>query len=86
MSRDTERETPCYVISSNGFRESVMYVDDWCYSKSGYIGTSADDDKLREMIKADIRAHWPERNGIPLYFVSDHGNESRLRSIRLRRK
>lgn len=73
-------EGPCYVISSNGMRESAGYVDGWCYGPSEHLGYG---DDPRDIIKADIRKHW-ERNGIPCYFVSDHGNESRIRSIRLR--
>ena len=79
----TDRQTPCYVISSNGFVDTVSYVDDWCYGSSAYIGRETKGRSARELIKADIRRHWDERNGIPLYFVSDHGNESRARSIRL---
>ena len=38
---------------------------------------------IGELIKAHIRAR-PERNGIPLYYLSDHGNLHRGRAIRLR--
>jgi len=78
--------TPCYVVSSNGFKDSLSYQDGWCYGASQYLGTSSDDDEIRRLIKADIRAHYDERNGIPMYFVSDHGNISRRRAVRLRRR
>lgn len=78
--------TPCYVISSNGFSDSVSYQDDWCYAQSAYLGHSASDVRPEDIIKADIRRHWDERNGIPIYFISDHGNERRTRAIRLRRR
>jgi hypothetical protein len=76
--------TPCYVISSNGFKDRVSYQDDWCYGRSEYIGAEDDRRTARDVIKLDIRAHWNERNGIPIYFVSDHGNVHRSRAIRLR--
>lgn len=78
-------ETPCYVISSNGFRDSVSYQDDWCYGRSEYIGHDDDSRTARDIIKLDIREHFAERNGIPVYFVSDHGNIHRSRAIRLRK-
>jgi len=77
-------DRPCYVIASNGFRESVSYEDDWCYGKSRQLGTTSGDEDPRDTIKADIRKAPAERNGLPLYFVSDHGNVSRRRAIRLR--
>jgi hypothetical protein len=80
-----EMETPCYVISSNGFRDSVSYEDGWCYGPSEYIGCDDDTRAARDVIKADIRANWNERNSIPVYFVSDHGNVSRVRRITLRK-
>ena len=79
-------DTPCYVIASNGFREQVSYQDDWCYGRSEHLGSAVEWEDVREMIKAEIRRHWPERNGIPIYLVSDHGNVSRGRAIRLRRR
>lgn len=72
--------TPCYVIYSNGMRDTIEYRDDWCYAKTAQIGTTRAD------IKRDIRKHWDERNGIPIYNVSDHGNVTRGRAIRLRRR
>lgn len=79
---DPEMQTPCYVISDRG----ISYEDDWCYGKSEYIGRTADDwQGDLAILKADIRTHWNERNGIPLYKLSDHGNLHRSRSIRLRR-
>ena len=80
--------TPCYVISSNGFRDSVSYVDNWCYGKSEYLGSPREVDygTTRSLIKDDIRRHFDERNGIPIYTISDHGNEGRTRAIRLRRR
>jgi hypothetical protein len=77
-------ETPAYVITSNGFRDSVSYEDGWCYGKSRFIG-SATGDNARDLIKADIRACPNERNGLPVYSVSDHGNVQRIRAIRLRK-
>lgn len=81
-----EMETPCYVITSNGYRDSVSYQDDWCYGASSYIGKESETETARDLIKADIRAHWAERNGLPLYWVSDHGNVNRVRRVRLRRR
>ena len=78
--------TPCYVISSNGFKDSLSYEDDWAYGKSEWLGHTTEWDETRNLIKDDIRAHFDERNGIPIYSISDHGNESRVRSIRLRRR
>lgn len=79
-------ETPCYVISSNGFRESVSYEDGWCYGPSRYIGHDTDSRTARDVIKLDIREQINERNGLPLYYISDHGNVSRLRRVTLRAK
>lgn len=78
-----EMETPCYVIESNGFRDSVSYKDDWCYGRSEFLGTTATG--ARELIKEDIRRHFSKRNRIPIYYVSDHGNVSRARRITLRK-
>jgi hypothetical protein len=77
-------ETPCYVIASNGFRDSVSYEDGWCYGKGEFLGHALNDN-ARDIIKAHIRKAPKERNGIPLYSVSDHGNISKLRRITLRR-
>ena len=77
----SHRQTPCYVIRTNGFKDFVSYEDDWCYAGSTYLGAGEDDP--RDIIKADIRDHWNERNGLPIYFISDHGNEFRVRAIRL---
>ena len=82
---ETDFVTPCYVISSNGFRDSVSYQDDWCYGKSRHVGTTGGDENPRDLIKADIRQRPSERNGIPVYHVSDHGNVMRVRAIRLRK-
>jgi hypothetical protein len=79
-----EFQTPCYVVESDGFRDSVAYVDGWCYGKSERIGTAVEWAEVRAMLHRDIRAHWTERNGIPVYTVSDHGNINRVRAIRLR--
>lgn len=84
--RDT-LETPCYVISSNGFKDSISYEDDWCYGKSRYVGATGEGrDAAREIIKRDIRERFEERNGLPLYYVSDHGNIMRIRRVSLRRR
>jgi hypothetical protein len=74
---------PCYVIASNGFKSSVSYEDDWCYGRSRHLATVASGE--RDVIKADIRRQPDERNGLPIYSISDHGNVSRVRAIRLRR-
>jgi hypothetical protein len=79
-----EMETPCYVISDTGFKTNVSYQDDWCYGASKFIGTIRHDEDARELIKQDIREN-KERNGIPVYHVSDHGNIFRVRAIRLRK-
>lgn len=79
-----ELETPCYIISTDGFRDTVSYKDDWCYGPSRHIATISNGD-ARDRIKADIRECPGERNGLPIYFVSDHGNVSRRRAIRLRK-
>jgi hypothetical protein len=84
MTTHDEIEKPCYVISSNGFRESVSYLDDWCYGKSEFLGETPSTEHARELIKDHIRARIGERNNLPLYFVSDHGNVSRRRCIHLR--
>lgn len=81
----SDYEIPCYVIASDGFRESVSYQDDWCYGKSEHIGTVSGEENPRDLIKADIRRHFQERNRLPLYYVSDHGNMSRVRRVTLRR-
>ena len=78
-------DTPCYVISSNEFKDSMSYEDGWCYGPSEYLGTAVDWSDVRDIIKADIRKHFAERNGLPIYTVSDHGNEGRTRAIRLRK-
>lgn len=78
-------ETPCYVIASDGYRESVSYQDDWCYGRSQFLGTVTELENARELIKDHIRQRPTERNGLPLYTVSDHGNENRARRITLRR-
>ena len=89
--RKVTMETPCYVISSNGFRDSVSYKDDWCYGRSEHLGYATDfawnhrQETARDLIKADIRQHLDERNGLPIYTISDHGNTERVRAIRLRR-
>ena len=80
-----ELQTPCYYIRSDGFRYHVSYEDGRCYGRSQFLGTYGLRDP-RDVIKADIRAHWDERNGIPLYVESDHGNVQRSRAIRLRRR
>ena len=77
--KEEEPETPCYIIGPKG----VSYQDDWCYGSSAYLGDAQGDDEAREIIKAHIRER-PERNGIPLYYLSDHGNLHRGRAIRLR--
>jgi len=82
---DTENG-PCYVITCNGFRLAVAYKDDWCYGPSRHLGTADDDEAARQIIKADIRQHWTERNGLPVWTISDHGNACRIRTIRLRRR
>ena len=74
-------ERPCYVIGDKG----VSYEDGWCYGKSRWLGRASDDAQTREIIKADIRKAMSERNGLPLYRVSDHGNVVRVRAITLRR-
>lgn len=84
MREDFDR--PCYVVSSNGFRDSVSYEDGWCYGPSRFLGTAVEESEIKTLIHADIRAKFEERNGLPLYFVSDHGNISRRRSVRLRRR
>ena len=78
----SERITPCYVIGSQG----VGYEDEWAYGPSEWLGHASDWSDVKAHIKADIRRHWTERNGIPIYTISDHGNEERVRSIRLRRR
>ena len=78
-------ETPAYVFSSDGFKTSVSYEDDWCYGKSEHIVTTASDEEARAAVKEHIRRKTQERNGIPCYMVSDHGNVHRTRAIRLRK-
>ena len=81
-------ERPCYVIGDKG----VSYEDGWCYGPSRYLGRARDfalnhrTETEREIIKADIRKAMSERNGLPLYRVSDHGNVERVRAITLRRE
>lgn len=81
-----ELQKPCYVISSNGFKDFVTYEDDWCFGPSRFLGQFVEYDDARNCIKADIRAQIGERNGLPLYTVSDHGNINRIRTIKLRIK
>jgi hypothetical protein len=76
---------PAYVISSNGYKNTVSYIDDWCYGKTAHLGTVSVDDP-RQIIKRHIRERFDERNGLPLYFVSDHGNISRQRRVTLRKR
>lgn len=78
---DNEMDRPCYVIGPKG----ASYEDGWCYGKSRYLGDAGGDDQARAMIHADIRAQPTERNGLPLYYLSDHGNLHRSRAIRLRK-
>jgi hypothetical protein len=75
-------DTPCYVARSDGWRTHVSYQDDWCYGPSQHVATLSVDD-WRATVRADVRRH-PERNRIPLYWVSDHGNVNRVRRITLR--
>jgi hypothetical protein len=81
-----ELDTPCYVIRSDGFRDHVSYEDGWCYGRSRFLGTAAGDENPRDLIKADIRESFDDRNGLPVYFMSDHGNVSRARCVRLRKR
>jgi len=77
-----EMVTPCYVIGD----KHVTYQDDWCYGRSMMLGSKPlDDVEARQWIKAHIRECPEERNGLPLYYVSDHGNVHKARAIRLRR-
>jgi hypothetical protein len=73
----------CYVISCNGFRSEVAYFDG---DRGRYVGTVRPGTAATEraLIAADIREH-PDRNGRPLFRVSDHGNISRARRVTLRR-
>jgi hypothetical protein len=75
-------EGPAYVISDKG----VSYEDGWCYGPSRFLGRYGDDDDARALIHSDIRKAWSERNGLPLYYLSDHGNLHKSRAIRLRSK
>lgn len=80
---DTQIEGPAYVYDDGTSR--LSYVDDWCYSATRYIGRYVEWESAREAIKADIRQAPAERNGLPIYTVSDHGNVGRTRAIRLRK-
>jgi hypothetical protein len=73
-------DRPAYVIGPKG----ASYEDGWCYGRSRYLGDAVDDAAARALIHADIRQH-PDRNGLPLYYLSDHGNLHRSRAIVLRR-
>lgn len=73
--------TPCYVIGPKG----VSYEDGWCYGASRYLGNAVEDGDARALIHADVRKAPGERNGLPLYYLSDHGNLHRSRAVRLRR-
>ena len=79
-------EYPCYIISSNGFRDSVSFQYDEGYGK--YVGQDDSETTSRDIIKTDIRtgANWNERNGVPVYFVSDHGNLMQVRRVTLRKR
>lgn len=82
---NNELNAPCYVIaSSNGGRESVSYEDDWCYGKCEFLGI-ASNNNARDIIKRHILQAPNERNGLPLYYVNDHGNIIRQRPITLRK-
>ena len=84
MQDRDDLETPCYLIASDGFRDHVSYVDGWCYGETRYIGSTAGNP--REIVKADIRERFDERNRLPLYIQSDHGNVERVRRITLRKR
>ncbi len=69
-----------YTISSNGFRETVSYDDD---GRTVFVATVAGDHSWRDAVKADIR-RYPDRNGSPCQYVSDHGNVIPVRRVTLR--
>ncbi len=65
--------------------KGASYEDGWCYGPSRYLGDAVDDAKARALIHTDIRQH-VERNGLPLFYLSDHGNAHRARAVTLRLK
>lgn len=73
---------PCFMISSNGMRDSVSLEETSGIGR--YLGREADGVTARDIIKSFIRSH-PDTNGLPLFYVSDHGNVSRMRRITLRK-
>jgi hypothetical protein len=75
-----DMETPCYVIGDKG----VSYEDGWCWGRTEVLGPAGSDAESRALIYAHIRQAPEERNGIRLYYLSDHGNLHRARAIRLR--
>jgi hypothetical protein len=77
---------PAYVISDTGYSCVVSYQDDWCYGKSRPLGRASSHEHARKLIKVDIRQGYDERNGLPVYHISDHGNLQRIRCVRLRRR
>lgn len=76
-----QAHTPCYVISSNGFKDRVSYQEEPDFGR--YIGMETPYISAHQLIHRDIREHW-DRNGSPVFFVSDHGNSQRIRTITLR--
>lgn len=74
---------PCFVISSNGFKDSVSLKEDPGLDR--FLGSDASTGmETRDIIKDFIRRH-PDTNGLPLYFISDHGNIRRQRRVTLRK-
>lgn len=83
-----EIDGPAYIISdTNGWRITATYYDGWCYGPSAclYDERGGSHEAAREKIKRHIRQNPSERNSLPLYHVSDHGNVERRRAIRLRK-
>lgn len=83
-----EIDRPCYVISDTDTRRGtqVSYEDGWCYGKSEYLGEARADDDPRAIINQHARQKVDERNGLPVYYVSDHGNVDRRMCVRLGRR
>jgi hypothetical protein len=76
-----------YVISCNGFRSEISYYDGERPIHVATVRPNVDSDTYaaeRQAIADDIRSHH-DRNRMPLFFVSDHGNVSRRRRVTLRR-
>lgn len=77
---------PCYIIDDGARGGSlVSYKDGWCYGPDRVLGRVIDnEEEARDIIARDIREAFDERNGLPVFRVSDHGNVMQVRRVTLR--